>query len=952
MSSRRHRRRRQRASNGALFAVAASAAALLFFSGCSSSSCFFLPFASAAAGAESPPPLPGPNSSPSSSSSVPASCAVSEWPPFSSLPASPSEGGPRTTLNLELLLTGPSLCPFCAKPQAAVISVVSNTVQQVPHAIEMRSVGQVAVKLAPGASVAPPAVTLADLALIDVPVEVPRNSASSSSSQKNNKKPSGRRRQRRLQAAPSEMLPAALNSSPHRRRELFAAGPPPPAPASPAPAPSSSSSKVAPGCDVPSGYVYTVSGAQHVTVNLTLTLAASSITAASQMLQSAADGGAMISGFAQSGVVVEKVQILLLRDLAAGGAAADVMLGTPVVQMPQLPPPLAPLANATAAGGARPGEVGVQPGAIAGILAAAVAGTATAVAVVYKLSTRKRRRSRGRKQGAGGPTGALGASDLDDDELDIEAVKAGIGLPPSMGKAGAVSGGNIGGNMQQSSSSLLDRDPALRLLNSRAAAAAAAAAANGGSDDSAFLQGASTDDSAAALRGGMGTSGSLSDFGNSNNNNHNNSTTALASADGRAGSGAMHSLWQVNWRDLEIVRQIGEGSFGKVYLAKWRETTVAVKVLLSASLPNEQDGGGSGDNGSSGSGADNPLLAGLQKEASMMAAMRHPNVVMYLGVCTDPPLVVTEYCARGSLCDVLKRARSAAMNAAAAASPGNGGANAAAAAAAAAALDWPRRLAMALDAAKGMNYLHSSDPPVIHRDLKSPNLLVDKHWRVKVCDFNLSRVLEEQAVVSSLAASNPRWLAPEILSGRGYTFSSDVYSFGVIMWELLTWRLPWTDCGPWQVVKLVTDDRARPPLPTLDADGNAVVSGTAAVAATPSQPSSSGSNGHQQLLPPPGGFPGLPEYIALMKDCWQHEAEKRPKFAEIITRLRKLLLHETRRAAAAARRGGSGGSDDGASNAAAGGGGGSNNESGGDGTGGGDSSANLPAAAAAAAAGE
>ncbi len=47
-------------------------------------------------------------------------------------------------------------------------------------------------------------------------------------------------------------------------------------------------------------------------------------------------------------------------------------------------------------------------------------------------------------------------------------------------------------------------------------------------------------------------------------------------------------------------------------------------------------------------------------------------------------------------------------------------------------MDWRVRLSMALDAAKGMNYLHTSDPPVIHRDLKSPNLLVDKHWRVKV----------------------------------------------------------------------------------------------------------------------------------------------------------------------------------------------------------------------------
>ena len=59
--------------------------------------------------------------------------------------------------------------------------------------------------------------------------------------------------------------------------------------------------------------------------------------------------------------------------------------------------------------------------------------------------------------------------------------------------------------------------------------------------------------------------------------------------------------------------------------------------------------------------------------------------------------------------------------------------------------------------------------------------------------------MEESAILSSMAASNPRWLAPEILSGRGYTFSSDVYSFGVIMWEFLTWQIPWHECGPWQV---------------------------------------------------------------------------------------------------------------------------------------------------------
>ncbi len=76
--------------------------------------------------------------------------------------------------------------------------------------------------------------------------------------------------------------------------------------------------------------------------------------------------------------------------------------------------------------------------------------------------------------------------------------------------------------------------------------------------------------------------------------------------------------------------------------------------------------------------------------------------------------------------------------------------------AAAAELGWNRRLNMALEAAKGMLYLHSRAEAVLHRDLKSANLLVDKHWRVKVADFNLSRVMNASAVVSSVSATNPR----------------------------------------------------------------------------------------------------------------------------------------------------------------------------------------------------
>ena len=229
-------------------------------------------------------------------------------------------------------------------------------------------------------------------------------------------------------------------------------------------------------------------------------------------------------------------------------------------------------------------------------------------------------------------------------------------------------------------------------------------------------------------------------------------------------------LWTLDFKDLKIEKQIGEGSFGRVYQAKWNETPVAVKILIGMD-PTEED--------EHALTLSSPVLDALAKESTMMAALRHPNVVSFLGVCLQPPSIVTEYCARRSLTDVLRGAKS---------SPAKAGEMA-----------WVRRLNMVLDAAKGMLYLHAHSPPIIHRDLKSPNLLVDGHWRVKVSDFNLSKLLEEGTAMSSMAATNPRWLAPEILAGNAATFASDVYSFAVVLWEVLTWELPWGPTNPWQV---------------------------------------------------------------------------------------------------------------------------------------------------------
>ena len=182
-------------------------------------------------------------------------------------------------------------------------------------------------------------------------------------------------------------------------------------------------------------------------------------------------------------------------------------------------------------------------------------------------------------------------------------------------------------------------------------------------------------------------------------------------------------------------------------------------------------------------------------------------------------------------------------------------------AAVAAELTWQRRLAMVADAAAGMLHLHTRTPPILHRDLKSPNLLVAGDWTVKVADMGLSKLMDEATRGSSGTtggASNPRWLAPEVLSGESPTAASDVFSFGVVLWELLTWKLPWFDTPTvWNIVGKV-------------------------------------QNGGRPALPPLSELPGLKPsdsldaYIALMERCWAQDPATRPDFKTIAAELRTL----------------------------------------------------------------
>ncbi|KAL5559957.1 hypothetical protein UlMin_036168 [Ulmus minor] len=265
---------------------------------------------------------------------------------------------------------------------------------------------------------------------------------------------------------------------------------------------------------------------------------------------------------------------------------------------------------------------------------------------------------------------------------------------------------------------------------------------------------------------------------------------------------------EIAWEDLRIKERVGAGSFGTVHRAEWHGSDVAVKVLSVQDFEDDQ-------------------LREFLREVAIMKRVRHPNVVLFMGAVTKRPhlSIVTEYLPRGSLYRLIHR-------------PGPGEI-----------MDQRRRLRMALDVAKGINYLHCLSPPILHWDLKSPNLLVDKNWTVKVCDFGLSRFKANTFISSKSVAGTPEWMAPEFLRGEPSNEKSDVYSFGVILWELTTMQQPWNGLSPAQVVGAVAFQNRR-------------------------------------LAIPPNTSPAL---SSLMESCWADDPNERPSFRNIVDSLKKLL---------------------------------------------------------------
>ena len=163
----------------------------------------------------------------------------------------------------------------------------------------------------------------------------------------------------------------------------------------------------------------------------------------------------------------------------------------------------------------------------------------------------------------------------------------------------------------------------------------------------------------------------------------------------------------------------------------------------------------------------------LVKDAHILSTVRHPNVVNIMAVCDDPPFVVMQYYEEGSLYEVLKACRGDPRTARR--------------------FTWEKRLAIAIDICCGMIFLHSQDPPILHRDLKSPNIFIEKDYvGAAVGDFNLSKDTDLSVQSQAVRPSNPMWLAPEVAQGKAdFSIAADIYSFGILLWEIATAQPPW-----------------------------------------------------------------------------------------------------------------------------------------------------------------
>jgi len=238
--------------------------------------------------------------------------------------------------------------------------------------------------------------------------------------------------------------------------------------------------------------------------------------------------------------------------------------------------------------------------------------------------------------------------------------------------------------------------------------------------------------------------------------------------------------------EIETLESIGEGSFATVYRASFRGEIVAFKELKT-----EFEG-----NSMTEEAVKVQVYDEFRAESSVMKALQKcPYVVRMIGICKEPAGVVMEYCSEGSLRTFLSRQDIGEH------------------------LTWRLRHKICLDIAKAMDFMHSIDPPIIHRDIKSLNILlnsidVEDDVVAKMTDFG---TCVTSTKITARVVDNPLWLAPEIMKGWEYSPKADIYSYAMVLYEVASLNYPFDEFDhntmPSVKVERLITEGLRPSIP-------------------------------------------------------------------------------------------------------------------------------------------
>ena len=274
--------------------------------------------------------------------------------------------------------------------------------------------------------------------------------------------------------------------------------------------------------------------------------------------------------------------------------------------------------------------------------------------------------------------------------------------------------------------------------------------------------------------------------------------------------------WIIKSNTIKILRKIGEGNSSDIFLGIYRGIEIAEKRLH---LNKEKN------------------ITEFKREVSSFISLNHPYLLIFFGVIAEPKhlSIITEYCPGGNLHELLYKKKHIYLS-------------------------WKIRKEFLLQIAIGMNYLHTNNPPILHRDLKSLNILLTNDIKksnditdIKIADLGLS-VVNEKKNLSNERVGTCHWMAPEVINCQRYTTKSDVYSFGIIIWEVCTREMPYDSINNRETILYrVSVNRERPNIKRMPND--------------------------------------TPEKLKeLMEQCLEHEPNKRPSFENIIKIIKEIDL--------------------------------------------------------------